>query len=104
MGAVVLVTLQPHLPAVFFFFNDPATPEISPLPQHDALPIWMDARGGRRPGGVVPPWSGDLWGEVNDEALNAKLGSFLFGIPKPGDTAESVCAAINRREIGRAHV
>src|SRR5258708_23700856 len=23
----------------FFFFNDPATPEISPLPLHDALPI-----------------------------------------------------------------
>src|SRR3712207_7157780 len=24
---------------VFFFFNDPPTPEISPLPLHDALPI-----------------------------------------------------------------
>src|SRR5256886_17307196 len=24
----------------FFFFNDPATPEISPLPLHDALPIY----------------------------------------------------------------
>src|SRR5258705_13966141 len=24
----------------FFFFNDPAPTEISPLPQHDALPIW----------------------------------------------------------------
>src|SRR3712207_7929004 len=23
----------------FFFLNDPAPPEISPLPQHDALPI-----------------------------------------------------------------
>src|ERR1039457_3142829 len=24
----------------FFFFNDTAPPEISPLPLHDALPIW----------------------------------------------------------------
>src|SRR3989441_11043854 len=24
----------------FFFFNDPAPPEIYPLPLHDALPIW----------------------------------------------------------------
>src|SRR2546430_10017576 len=27
-------------PLFFFFFNDPATPEIYPLPLHDALPIW----------------------------------------------------------------
>src|SRR2546421_4539541 len=27
----------------FFFFNDTATPEIYPLPLHDALPIWESA-------------------------------------------------------------
>src|SRR5438093_13176088 len=27
----------------FFFFNDPATPEIYTLSLHDALPIWMVA-------------------------------------------------------------
>src|SRR5260221_2243410 len=26
---------------IFFFFNDPATTEISPLSLHDALPIWL---------------------------------------------------------------
>src|SRR3989338_6852134 len=26
---------------IFFFFNDPATPEISPLSLHDALPIFV---------------------------------------------------------------
>src|SRR2546423_9953658 len=31
----------------FFFFNDPPTPEISPLPLHDALPI-SQARCARR--------------------------------------------------------
>src|SRR3989338_2300700 len=33
------------------FFNDPAPPEISPLPLHDALPIWPRRRALRgRPG------------------------------------------------------
>src|SRR3989338_6667547 len=30
---------QFHLLFLFFFFNTPAPPEISPLPLHDALPI-----------------------------------------------------------------
>src|SRR3989337_1329402 len=30
----------------FFFFNDPATPEISPLSPHGALPISSDRRQG----------------------------------------------------------
>src|SRR2546428_10412800 len=30
-----------HLYSSFFFFNDPAPPEIYPLPLHDALPISM---------------------------------------------------------------
>src|SRR2546430_11359730 len=29
------------VPRFFFFFNDTPTPEISPLPLHDALPIWQ---------------------------------------------------------------
>src|SRR2546422_6139811 len=33
---------------VFFFFNDPATTEISTLPLHDALPISSPARSRRR--------------------------------------------------------
>src|SRR5260370_42500487 len=35
----------------FFFFNDRATPEFSPLPLHDALPIWSP----RQPGGRLRP-------------------------------------------------
>src|SRR5256885_11322303 len=31
---------------LFFFFNDTATTEISPLPLHAALPIWPDPAGG----------------------------------------------------------
>lgn len=62
-----------------------------------ALVAMMDDRNGRKPWGIVPPWSGDRWGDVNDTALNAKLGSFLFGIPKAGDTAQSVCTTINQK-------
>src|SRR3990172_6777890 len=29
--------------SLFFFLNDPAPPEISPLPLHDALPIYVQA-------------------------------------------------------------
>src|SRR2546426_4655920 len=38
-----------HFPIVFLFFflKDPAPPEISPLPLHDALPIPPAARGER---------------------------------------------------------
>src|SRR5256885_13066871 len=31
--------------SAFFFLNDPATPEISPLPLHDALPIFRPHAG-----------------------------------------------------------
>src|ERR1041385_9268033 len=43
-------TLSPHrsyrdiIVLLFFFFNDPATTEIYPLPLHDALPISAVAR------------------------------------------------------------
>src|SRR2546430_12381542 len=35
---VIITTLDFRL-VFFFFFNDPATPDIYPLPLHDALPI-----------------------------------------------------------------
>src|SRR6202521_6235087 len=40
--------------AVFFFFNDPATPEIYALSLHDALPI--SARPGSAPPPAAAPW------------------------------------------------
>src|SRR5256885_10909017 len=47
-----------------FFFNDPAPTEISPLPLHDALPIWRRGAGGGPAGGrsavagLGPGWQG----------------------------------------------
>src|SRR3989449_953835 len=37
---IFLLPRSPH-PSFFFFFNDPATPEIYPLPLHAALPIFF---------------------------------------------------------------
>src|SRR5256885_14345481 len=34
-------SIPKHTCTFFFFLNDPATPEIYPLPQHDAFPIWL---------------------------------------------------------------
>src|SRR5262249_47044503 len=74
------------------FLNAPGAPR-----NRYALVAMMDDRDGRAPWGIVPPWSGDRWGDVNDEALNSRLGAFLFGEERPGETPQSVCAAINRR-------
>src|SRR2546429_5895554 len=40
-----ILTKTRHSLRVFFFFNDPATPEISPLPLHAALPILLHRLG-----------------------------------------------------------
>ncbi len=61
----------------------------------NALISMMDDRDGKVPWGVLPPWSGARWGDVQDEALNSKLGSFLFGAFDPAKTPESVCADID---------
>src|SRR5258707_2659435 len=44
----------------FFFFNDPATTELSPLSLHDALPICLDPRALRRDPGSG--WTGQRGG------------------------------------------
>src|SRR3989440_1838298 len=38
-GSSVCLNPSTATASLFFFFNDPAPPEISPLPPHDALPI-----------------------------------------------------------------
>src|SRR5256886_11239181 len=54
----ISVTITPSTKPIFFFLNDPATPEFYPLSLHDALPIFPrnpvqgeeepDLAGGRR--------------------------------------------------------
>src|SRR2546430_12022718 len=46
----------------FFFYNDPATTEFSPLPLHDALPIWVNPTAGNSAWDAQPVFlaNGDL--------------------------------------------
>src|SRR5256886_14069381 len=86
----------------FFFFNDPATPEISPLPLHDALPI--SARREER--------GGEPWFKRPPAALFYRLLDRLAGIHIPQNTGDfrlidrRVADELNRmrEQIGRAHV
>src|SRR2546430_16694208 len=59
--------------SVFFFLSDPATPEISPLALHAALPIPRRGAGGGGLGGVGPPAPGRLGGQL-DRLAGARRG------------------------------
>src|SRR3989440_12781342 len=83
----------------FFFFNDPATPEIYPLPLHDALPI--SGRHGALCAVTLKP-------EFSRLAENASKLSFGFGM-YGRDTFVGYQKSIgpgndSPAEIGRAHV
>src|SRR2546430_10217741 len=55
---------------VFFFFNDPATTEIYPLPLHDALPIWI--------------WAGTACWEANKPLPpGLRTESVRYAVPAP---------------------
>src|SRR3954466_16432858 len=50
-----VVDRGPFYGSFFFFFNDPAPPEISPLSLHDALPISSPSRSAGCVAGRGPP-------------------------------------------------
>src|SRR3989475_9797259 len=92
----------------FFFFNDTAPPEISPLPLHDALPIF-------RPVGHVDEPRARL--AARHDRLDAHIGGHpaetgVKGLPEPppGGLAPDLAqvgggiASFRHVEIGRAHV
>src|SRR5690606_41235555 len=64
---IVLFVSPPHLFSFFFFFHDPATPDIYPLSLHDALPISIAA-------------------ELSDEEISA-LSSYMQGLHTRPDAA-----------------
>src|SRR5258708_39177672 len=110
----LLITLvHPLLP--FFFFNDPAPTEISPLPLHDALPISQAAASTLQPPARAPADSlpacaepGHLGHEAKNSlmppAMAASLAAALLVAcgGGGGDTAPGTGNGGN--EIGRAHV
>src|SRR5262249_6655561 len=56
LSSPVTTLLAPLLSVscIFFFFNDPAPPEIYPLSLHDALPILLPVSSGSKQGGLAP--------------------------------------------------
>src|SRR5256886_8871701 len=64
----------------FFFFNDTATTEISPLPLHAALPIWLHEPGVEHPhfGAVLSHLHGSPWavlgGPIGNTGVSIRHG------------------------------
>src|SRR5256885_16146562 len=91
---------------IFFFFKDTAPPEIYPLSQHDALPIFDLARRVVAARGVEPLARAEVLdghrggraldevGVVVDEALRLRLAG----------SGEVAGHAAEDQQIGRAHV
>src|SRR2546430_15407402 len=92
------------LPLPFFFFNDPATPEISPLPLHDALPISDQQAACDRLVRIVGVLGVDVY---------PRTGSLVVRFDPGRISGPSILAALadhgldggaGSLEIGRAHV
>src|SRR2546421_10333817 len=86
----------------FFFFNDPATTEIYPLPLHDALPISVAPRGDS-----VSPRCSTGQGPVVTESrvrnhTTTPLPPFAPWRSRPPRSCPP--GPVHRNEIGRAHV
>src|SRR3989442_12748486 len=104
-----ITTLKSNLSLIFsffFFLNDTATPEISPLPLHDALPICL-------PGGVFSPipWRRAAQDSPAEIARSAQSGTAGARTPRPSGGARA--GRVQRSgqdppvpppQIGRAHV
>ncbi|MEP6755294.1 MAG: extracellular solute-binding protein [Chthonomonadales bacterium] len=65
-----------------------------------ALIEMLDDRDGRKPWGFVPKVGGVRWADVNDDALNATLGGYLFGSSGSGKSASTVCNEIQDLATG----
>src|SRR2546425_9919286 len=92
--------------STFFFFNDTATPEFSPLPLHAALPIYerhddVDPRGGALLA-LDPP-------RPHDVIVLGQLHGGVDLLHRLRDHAAHVAQAMKKvdaavKQIGRAHV
>src|SRR2546430_16947128 len=108
-GSNILITRAPRVPppVLFFFFNDPAPPEIYPLSHPDPLPIFCvaqygtESRNRRQVASKIKPSSA--------LTLEPDVPAFArFAAPsKRRNQSHRVAAHSGRRrtgKIGRAHV
>src|SRR5256886_14789874 len=91
----------------FFFLNDPATPEIYPLPLPAPLPIYRTKGGWPSPSGTVAQRPG-LGLPHSRQALSLSVRSVRNSRPchtsRHRPTLSKVAAPRDVRQIGRAHV
>src|SRR2546421_221149 len=93
----------------FFFFNDPAPPEISPLPLHDALPISVILpRRESRPRMRRICWRtcrspARRWSPIPNTRLSSQC-SRARSTSRSCPAARCFCTSASKCEIGRAHV
>src|SRR2546430_15696595 len=103
---VLIVGGRSIISLLFFFFNDPATTEIYPLPQPDPLPIYPGyadrSPGGGAPDGVQPPRRGPR--QTRGAATAA--GAAARSDPQRGARGRRVplLLVLPAGQIGRAHV
>src|SRR2546430_15689595 len=89
----------------FFFFNDPATTDISPLPLPDALPIYPE-----RPAALVdlPVPSSDspsiLSATFFPTVCHSGSPTTKERASRAGKPSETQSQSVSGLEIGRAHV
>src|SRR2546421_13068156 len=89
----------------FFFFNDPAPPEISPLPLPDALPICANRVAAATLDDAAVAGVADILIAVHAMSAAALGKAAGACIANPGLAADGKAAAGERiAEIGRAHV
>src|SRR2546430_13977483 len=89
---------------LFFFFNDTATPEISPLPLHDAFPILTEFpdRFNKLEAVILAPFSSIAPSDLPADALDPSTAR-----PAPvreGQTFRPPKQPTSFPKIGRAHV
>src|SRR2546426_10125122 len=106
-ACVILVRFGTSRNPLFFFFKDPAPPDISPLPLPDALPISI--RFPARPRGAAPVRGRDSPARRRRQAPGELFLRLQPPAPDPPPAVDRRPGAGHRRrqrrwEIGRAHV
>src|SRR5256885_13374693 len=101
-----ILLLNISIISFFFFLNDPAPPEIYPLPLHDALPIcnnkvcYIEIPSA----GVTQTLPTVSIAATDASAAEANKDPGVFPFTRSGSTAAALTVNYTISEIGRAHV
>src|SRR5256886_16201642 len=102
MLSIIKIHLLPF--SFFFFFNDTPTPEIYPLPLHDALPISTPSSPRRRGRDVRLMTKADPCPDPSQLIARTRVGPSRTRWRIIDRGAANAAAAEQTPQIGRAHV